>query len=145
MDTLKLLLPVMWALVATAIGLLLYKTSRATIDGSHLSDSNKVRVRFLGSVAIAALAFFAMKWATPESSRRTNFEGLTYVAPGSLEQLQRETLALQRTQQRLAACLAGGDAAACLRQLEEATSAGDAVSRSVEGLVAPPDAPRPTY
>jgi hypothetical protein len=59
MQVLRLLLPVLWAVVATVIGWFLYKWSTAKIESKRLA--------FTGAVVIAAMAFYGMFRATPAS------------------------------------------------------------------------------
>jgi hypothetical protein len=69
MTVLRVLLPVIWAIVSTIIALLLYKTSKALFvsDEKRSENENKVRRRLslAGSVVIAGIAFVGMKYATP--------------------------------------------------------------------------------
>src|SRR5260370_25129251 len=55
-------LPCLWALLATVIAVSLYKTSSALFEETQ----GKRRIRLTGSVTIAALAFYGLKWATPD-------------------------------------------------------------------------------
>ena len=58
-STLQILIPVVWAVVATLVGLALYRTSEAMVQ---------VRAaRVAGSAAIAVLAFYGLYRATPAS------------------------------------------------------------------------------
>ena len=52
--------PVVWAIVATAIGLVLYKSSSALIEQRKEGRT----IRLTGSVAIAVLTFFGLRWAS---------------------------------------------------------------------------------
>jgi hypothetical protein len=69
MTALRVLLPILWAIVSTVIALLLYKTSKAVFVSNETRNvkQNTVRKRLslAGSVVIAGLAFLGMKNATP--------------------------------------------------------------------------------
>ena len=64
---LPIFLPILWAIVATVIALVLYKTSKALFESNDIPQLSAKRMRLTGSVVIAALAFLGMKWATPDS------------------------------------------------------------------------------
>ena len=63
-DLVSDLLPIVWAVVATMIGVVLYKSSQAVVESSRQSAKTKQRIRLAGSVAIAAVAFWGMFYAT---------------------------------------------------------------------------------
>ena len=65
MQTLLVLLPIVWALVATGIALLLYKTSATFFESKEVNATRTKRIRATGSVVIAGAAFFGMWVATP--------------------------------------------------------------------------------
>jgi hypothetical protein len=64
-------LPIVWAIVATIIALLLYRTSKALFDSESVPNIFAKQIRLTGSVVIAGLAFLGMKWSTPEDFIRT--------------------------------------------------------------------------
>ncbi len=64
MNMVFLWLPVSWAIVATAIGLLLYRSSTAMFEERAASKERSRRIRLTGSVTIASLAFAGMWYAT---------------------------------------------------------------------------------
>jgi len=67
MELLTLLLPVVWILVATAVGLVLYRSSEALVEDMVSEKTRRQRVRLTGAFAIAIVSFFAMKLSTPDS------------------------------------------------------------------------------
>jgi len=67
MELLTQLLPVVWILVATAVGLVLYRSSEALVEDMVSEKTRRQRVRLTGAFAIAIVSFFAMKSATPDS------------------------------------------------------------------------------
>jgi hypothetical protein len=107
-DLITLLLPIAWASVATVIGLVLYRSSKALIQSVTTSEAKKRTIRLTGSVAIAALAFFAMKWATPAQRLTTT----NAVIRGDLDRLQRSYLEAE-------AALAVNDIPACRTAVTE--------------------------
>jgi hypothetical protein len=66
MEWWRVFIPVIWAIVSTLIGLVLYKTSEAFFETRHRQDRNSRTIRLVGSAAIAGFAFFGLKWSTPE-------------------------------------------------------------------------------
>ncbi|WP_322418910.1 hypothetical protein [Mesorhizobium huakuii] len=77
MELLRLILPIIWALTATAIGLVLYRSSSAFFEQKRNKDGETRRIRLVGSVVIASIAFFGLQHVTPDSS-------LTGVPPDSI-------------------------------------------------------------
>lgn len=73
---LLLLLPVLWAIVATAIGLVLYRSSNAFFESDRLPSLPAKQIRLTGSVVIAALAFLGMRQATPVSAMEDAVAGM---------------------------------------------------------------------
>jgi hypothetical protein len=59
MSTLQILMPVVWTIVSTVVGLALYRTSEAIVQVRS--------ARVAGSAAIALLAFYGLYRATPTS------------------------------------------------------------------------------
>ena len=71
-----LLLPIVWAIVATVVGLILYKTSRAFIQDTSVEATGRPskeaefksekrrRIRLTGSIAIATVTFAGLWYAT---------------------------------------------------------------------------------
>lgn len=64
-DYVVLLLPVAWAVIATLIGIVLYRSSEAVFENFTGSNGAKRSLRLTGSVVIAALAFYGIKVSTP--------------------------------------------------------------------------------
>jgi hypothetical protein len=68
MNNLTFIIPIMWVIVATAAGLILYKSSTAVFVGQNRSPDGTKRLRLAGSACIAALVFYGLKWSTPEDA-----------------------------------------------------------------------------
>jgi hypothetical protein len=66
-ELIRLLLPVIWAIVSTAIGLILYRTSSAFFEDTQQTQGSKRKIRIVGSICIAALAYIGLWRATPTS------------------------------------------------------------------------------
>jgi hypothetical protein len=58
-DTVRILLPVVWTAVAAGVGLLLYRYSKAKVEQSGVALG--------GAAAIAAVTFYGLYIATPKS------------------------------------------------------------------------------
>jgi hypothetical protein len=95
----RVLLPVVWALIATAIGLVLYRTSRAVVVSS--------KIRLGGAAAIAAVAFMAISHAT--------YQGSIPVREGELRELQSSAREAATKAMELEACLATPPHSGCER------------------------------
>jgi hypothetical protein len=65
MELLTLVLPVFWAIVATTIGLILYRSSASFFVSEARGQRSTRKLRLAGSVVIAGLAFYSMQQATP--------------------------------------------------------------------------------
>ena len=65
MDLVRATIPVVWALVGTLIGLVLYKSSSAFFEQTQKSEGSTRRIRLVGSVVIAALVFLGLRQSTP--------------------------------------------------------------------------------
>jgi hypothetical protein len=65
MEAITLFLPVIWAIVATALGIILYRTSAALFEDQRRSRTQTRTLRLTGSVVIAGIAFLGIRGATP--------------------------------------------------------------------------------
>jgi len=65
MEFLRVLLPILWVIVSTVIGILLYQKGTAVVERLVKRKTSVQRVRFTGSVAIAVAAFCGMSFTTP--------------------------------------------------------------------------------
>jgi hypothetical protein len=61
METLRLLLPVVWSVISTVVGLTLYRTTTARLKSKSMAIA--------GSALIAAACFFGLDRATPTALR----------------------------------------------------------------------------
>lgn len=109
MEYLTLLLPILWAIVSTTIGLLLYKSSRAVIEDLVVDEGRRSKIRLTGSFAIAILAFFAMKSATPETRLQSIPPGYVAVEKSILTTIARGSQQISRSALNLAAATSVGD------------------------------------
>lgn len=109
MEYLTLLLPILWAIVSTTIGLLLYKSSRAVIEDLVVDEDRRSKIRLTGSFAIAILAFFAMKSATPETRLQSIPPGYVAVEKSILTTIARGSQQISRSALNLAAATSVGD------------------------------------
>lgn len=122
-DVLTLFMPVIWALVGTAIGLLLYKTSSAFYKRKGL--------RLTGSVVIAALAFYGMLRATPSRRLEGPQVGMSSVHSASLETVRNMTNALDGKVLEIQGCAATLADENCQKKLLDLKLASSALSQFV--------------
>ncbi len=127
-DDITLILPIVWSIVATCIGAVLYKTSAALFEDTSRARGRTRSLRLTGSVVIAALAFVGMRSATPVDRLELPRAALK----SDFDELDRATLEAQ-------AAIVNGDTitskAALLRvahlsgRLRQALSLGDDIDR----------------
>jgi hypothetical protein len=67
MEVVRLFLPVIWALVGTLIGLVLYRSSSAFFEQVKRKNGAVRKVRLVGSICIAAVVYLGLWRATPTS------------------------------------------------------------------------------
>lgn len=109
-DLTVIFLPVIWAIVATGIGMLLYRSSKALFTAS----TTQVRgIRLTGSAAIAAVAFFGIKWATPAATLNVVDPGQVVVSQSALE-----TVAAKADDLEDELVTANGDVATCVSVID---------------------------
>ena len=90
-------LPIGWAILATTIGLVLFKSSKAFYE-SRVGDKNRQRrLRHRGSVTIAAVAFCGMWYATDQ--------GLKRYSADRQEELQKRVVEIDQLVFRIQGCI----------------------------------------
>jgi hypothetical protein len=89
MSYFPVLIPIVWAIVATGLGLLLFRSSEAVFERVQKSKSTKTKLRLVGSVTITAVVFYGLQRATPP-------EWLNRV-PTGMQLVQSQDLAALRT------------------------------------------------
>ncbi|BCG65195.1 MAG: hypothetical protein methR_P3020 [Methyloprofundus sp.] len=87
-DYVILFLPVAWALIATLIGIVLYKSSDAFFEQTSGQKNQKRTLRLTGSVVIAALAFYGIKNATPDQNLLATAPGMLQVSIAELQSIE---------------------------------------------------------
>jgi hypothetical protein len=107
MAILLLLLPILWALVGTGVGLLLYKTSAALFESTERSETKTKRIRATGSVVIAGAAFCGMWRATPSDLAQ------------QASKLGEQAREVDRASLAVAACDASACQQACSREVTD--------------------------
>lgn len=122
MNILIYFLPIIWASVATAIGLILYKSSKALFESNDNNPQGTRRIRFVGSAAIAGGAFLAMKIATPGALLVAIPDDSFLVKRAELTELTRSGQRLEEQLLRLESCLATESAVSCRSQLTQMSS-----------------------
>ena len=108
MEVIVLLLPVIWALVATGIGLVLYRSSRALFSSQESSATAK-KIRLTGSVVIAALFFLLIRQATPSGNLTSIPKGSVILSADRAAQLSRLGEQIEAEAVEFNACLSALD------------------------------------
>lgn|GEM_PF-2921978 len=118
-DVLTLLLPVIWAIIATVIGLALYKTSDAFFESTQKNKQGAKKIRLVGSVTIAALAFYGMRLATPSQRLQGINEGAVIVNSSDVKALYELSTKLDNSSLELEGCVHTEDIEDCSRKVED--------------------------
>lgn len=114
-----LLLPIAWVVVASAVGVFLYRSSQAVFEEWSRQQSSTGaqggrRIRFVGSVVIAGAAFFALRHATPDQLLHVLPEGQVAVNARDLETLTNEAREIDRVALEVLACGTAFDNGCCV-------------------------------
>lgn len=109
MTLLNIFMPVIWAVVAAAIGMSLYKTSDALVEETSRQQIRGRRIRLTGSAAIAALAYASMWYATVHDKNIGLRENIS--------QGYRTSVAVDRLTLEALAAVTNGDADSCKKAL----------------------------
>jgi hypothetical protein len=126
LEVLTLVLPVVWAIAATVVGLILYKTSAALFESKTTDKTRSKRIRLTGSVTIAALSFVGMWYATPsERLKSADMATLRAIAAD----IDRESLEMAACSSTRTCCMQEVEkvralAGQLVRTLQEGTSDG---------------------
>jgi hypothetical protein len=134
-EYLVILLPVVWLLGATIVGLILYKSSEAFFEKRGQSANHQKRIRIAGSALIAAIAFLGLRESTPVDTLRVNTPGTSLVRDADLMALVRT---LQRIEDQLVvlrSCIAIDQRGTCGDQLTEVQKAAKEADALARGLV----------
>ena len=103
-DTIVLVLPVLWAVVAAVIALLLYKTSESVLKGLAIPGIKGLRLA--GSAAIFVVVFLLLRSSTDTASRPQG----QVVAPAELTNLRELAERVENDMVELNGCVATVDA-----------------------------------
>jgi hypothetical protein len=66
-ESIRLFVPVVWALTSIILGLILYRSSSALFEQTQREEGSVRRVRLVGSICIAALVYLGLWKATPSA------------------------------------------------------------------------------
>jgi hypothetical protein len=119
MEILTLLLPAVWALIASGIGLLLFKSSEAVFESVERANKRTKRLRLAGSVLIAVFAFWGMKGATPAGRLRGREEGTIPVPISKVEESFDVATRLDRATLELSGCIERSSCSLCRNDAEQ--------------------------
>ena len=134
---LPVLLPIIWAVVATLVALALYKTSKAFFEGRSANDGGQVRrIRLVGSVVIAAVTFGALWRVTPVQDIR-NLDPTSRVEREYLAELEEAARALRIEKDRLEACRSMTELSQCASQVDAMGRLVDRVLSAAERVRTP--------
>lgn len=95
-EILLVLLPMGWAVLSAIIALVLYRTSKAVLEGLSLPALKAKRASFAGSVAIFIVIFLLLRSATPGE--------IVVLTKAEYEMLKTSSVAANDATIRLASC-----------------------------------------
>ena len=135
-------LPVIWVVVATIVGVILYKTSKIVLESASQSEARKRQLRFVGSAVIATVAFVGMQQATPEyQPLPAGSTILRTIDMHSLQELSREAYI---SRMELGACLSHHKFSECSAEYSRLANALESLHGKSQQLLGGPEVPRPT-
>ena len=134
-DALTLLLPVLWAVIAMLIGLALYKTSKAFFESQSKNTSASRTLRLTGSVTIAALAFYGMKWATPPQRLQAIPDGAIVIKSNDLGKLYDLSTDLDRASIQLEGCTSTLSVADCKEEIRKVRNQTVSMNETLERIL----------
>ncbi|GGB93714.1 hypothetical protein [Pseudoduganella buxea] len=106
-------MPVLWALVAAALALLLYRTSQAAFIGHIATDGTRRQLGLVGSVVIFVVIFVALAHYSPRPLIADLQAGRTSVPAQDLKALESSIGALERAADAVSGCLEVSSASEC--------------------------------
>jgi hypothetical protein len=108
------LIPVVWAIVSSALALVLYKTSSALFE----QKTDVQRLQLVGSIVIAGAIFGALRWATPTSLVTGTPRDSVIVSKKSLAAIASTIQETKNAIDRLSACTAIAPPQECRAEME---------------------------
>ena len=103
-EIITLFLPVCWAVVSTIIALVLYKSSEAFFESNNKTKGKQRKIRIVGSVTIAAVAFFGMQYATPKERLKQLPKGSIILQQYDIRKLHELSVNIDRNSLELLGC-----------------------------------------
>jgi hypothetical protein len=132
---LPVFLPIIWVVVSTAVGLILYKTSKAFFEhGSQRADGQVRRVRLVGSVVIAGATLLALWKVTPNEALSDLSDPRARIPREFVAELREASRGLDLAMGQLEACAAVTVAGQCEAELSAVSAASDRVMKIAEQL-----------
>jgi ABC-type transport system involved in cytochrome c biogenesis permease subunit len=110
----KLLIPVFWIVVATAVALILNKTTAAYFEQKQSGR----QIRLYGSVVIAGVVFFGLWWATPRDLVSVLPKGTIAVKEGELRNALAYVAKVKGALVNVSACASIAPPSECRLELE---------------------------
>jgi hypothetical protein len=128
------LLPVVWALVATLIAMILYRTSSGLFEQRVQKQTVTRRVRMTGSIFIAALAFVGLAKSTPPNVMTIESRDLVKVPVSEVRMLRDRVHYLENQLVELEGCAAIKGPQNCAEQMEGMRTATRNVASTIKRL-----------
>src|SRR5215467_11904438 len=128
-------LPVAWAIVATIIGLVLYKSSEALFEQTRRSSGETRRIRLVGSVVIAAVAFGGMKYSTPSAVLDPYPADSLLISKAKIQMLLDQSSRVEDSLLPLGACLSLEAGKQCQKDYDSVLSAAGATTASIRKVL----------
>lgn len=132
-----ILLPIAWAIIATIIALILYRTSDALFEQSFPGEGERRRVKLVGSIAIAAVVFLGLARFTDLSPFTEMTAREQRVSTSALNDHRRAITGLRREYEELRGCMAIAPARECLNSADKIGLEIDRVERGLDEVDPP--------
>jgi len=130
-----LMLPVVWALVATFIGIILYRSSEAFFESVSGSRNKKKTLRLTGSVVIAVLAFYGIKSSTPGGNLYLNSPSIVQVSSEKLLNIRSKLKDYSDVMIAIESCMELDQAGNCKSQLVQQQKIIQSVIRTIDKIL----------
>jgi hypothetical protein len=134
-DIYRTLIPVLWAIVSAAIGLILYKSSSAFFERRDTKEGGVRRIRLVGSVVIAALVFIGLRQSTPTELMLGRPAGSAVVLVRDIQSTKQFLEEANSATNDLLGCATVSPASQCIGQIEAVRSKLNSAKNNLAGLV----------
>jgi hypothetical protein len=127
LTVLRLIAPVIWAVVSAVIAIVLIKTSETYFEKIVRSKGQRITLQLSGSIVIACLAYYGMWKATG------SFDSIL-VDPVALHQLREDIVRVDRQALELQACVETAGEASCGSKVNDLKARTTSLAETAKSL-----------